>query len=167
MSAIIVSCVTAIETDRRRLNAQERSDEARQRGHRAACGPARDRGDGVALFDGGPLVRNEADRPVALAHRIRRQPENDEAETVERDGSVAAAVDLKGHGERARPLARFHHHLTQKTRTHEIAIACFVVLTDDLPCRRCHQCTSLNADCNLERSGIRRSVRAPAALPQL
>jgi len=99
----------------------------------------------ASLFEAGPLVGNEADRPVSGTHCLRRQPDDYETETVERDGSVAAALDLKGHGKRARPLARLHHELTRKARADEVATACFVVLTADLPCRRCHQDTSLSA----------------------
>src|SRR5207253_11057315 len=93
------------EADRGRLDTAKRSDERRQRGHRAARGAARNGGDRVTLVGAGALVGEEADRPVALPHRLRRQPEDDETETVERDGAVLAALDLKRHREGARPFA--------------------------------------------------------------
>ena len=86
----------------------------------AAIGPparaARDRGDRVALLGAGPLVGDDADRPVALAHRLRREPEDDEPEAVERDRAVAPALDLERHRERARPLGRLDRHLSGEAR---------------------------------------------------
>lgn len=55
----------------------------------------------IALLFGGSLIDDDTDRPVPLGHRFERQPEDDEAETIERYRAEAASFDLKRHGERA------------------------------------------------------------------
>src|SRR4029077_1851025 len=78
----------------------------------------------------------EADRPVAKAHRAWRQPQDDEPETVERDGTEGATLDLECHRESARLLCRFDGHLSRHARTDEIAAARFVILALHVPrCR--------------------------------
>ena len=81
----------------RRFHAQKLSDQARQSGHRSACGPAGDRRDGFALLDAGLFVGNKTNRPVSFSHRLRRISQNDEPETVERHCAVASFIDLKRH----------------------------------------------------------------------
>ena len=128
----------AIEGNRRRLDAEELPDEARQGGHRAAGRAARDRRHRVALLGGGARVRDEADRPVSLAHLLRRQAEDDEAEAVERNGAVGPAFDLKRHRELAVALGRPHRQLAGDAGADEVAVAGFVVLAAHVPGRRRH-----------------------------
>src|SRR5262249_51944836 len=50
------------------LRAQECADEAAQGGHGATCLATGDGRDGLLLLRCGPLIENEADRPIALTH---------------------------------------------------------------------------------------------------
>ena len=116
-----------------RFDAQELADEAGEGRHRPAAGAACDRGDRHTLLRRRALVDDEADRPVAVAHRAWRQPEDDEPETVERDRTEGAALDLECHRERARPLCRLDRHLAGHARTDEVAAARFVILAAHVP----------------------------------
>ena len=106
----------AIEGNRRGLDAEELPDQAREGGHRATGRAARDRRHRVALLSAGARVGDEADRPVALAHLLRRQAEDDEAEAIERDGPVSAAFDLKCHRELAVALGRSYRPVARGRR---------------------------------------------------
>src|SRR5437868_2769384 len=97
----------AIEDDRRRFDAKELPDEARQGSHRAAGRAAGDSRHRVALLGGGARVRDEADRPVAFAHLLRRQTEDYEAEAVKRDGAVGPAFDLRSEEHTSELQSRF------------------------------------------------------------
>src|SRR5678816_3236540 len=127
-----------IEVYRRRLHADECSDQARERRHRAARSPAGDCREGLALFRGGALVDDEADRPVAFAHLRRRITDNDETEAIERHVPEAAALYLHRHGEGAGAVSRARRHPSGNARTDEFAATRFEVLPGDVPGRCRH-----------------------------
>src|SRR5438093_11201053 len=152
----------AIEDDRRRFDAKELPDEARQGSHRAAGRAAGDSRHRVALLGGGARVRDEADRPVAFAHLLRRQTEDYEAEAVKRDGAVGPAFDLKRHCELAVAFCRSHGQLARDAEADEVAIAGFVVLAAHVPGRRRHVSHRV-----ANYPGFRLATRMGAVIPQV
>src|SRR5690242_2558754 len=118
----------AVDADACRFGAEELADEARQRRHRTASLSAGDGDDRVALLGGRALVNDQADRPIALPHLLRRVAEDNERNTVERDAAERTALDLHGHSERARALGRTDRHLTEDARANEVAATGFAIL---------------------------------------
>src|SRR5262249_25335751 len=122
-----------LELDRLGLSAPEIADQRRERRHRAAALAARDRRERVALFLGGALVEDEADRPVALDHRARRVRENGEAQAVEPGVAVLPAIHAEHEPDVAEAFRRLRREPRGGAWAHGIAAAGLEVFAADLP----------------------------------
>src|SRR5262249_5609721 len=115
------------------LHAQHSLDERPQRRHRTASLAAGDACQRITLLLGGPLVNDDAYRPVALSHSPWGMRDHREVQIIEGRPSVSSLIDVKGQRNEALTLRGRGRHIAGDAGTEVGATARLEVVTCDLP----------------------------------